>query len=138
MKQIILNLIALILISVTPIVALSGSAIAAPASKPCPATPGDPKTQVLIGIDQTGNNCQDTQVNDTVSAIVKLISYVAGIVAVIMILVSGFKFMTSAGDAGKTASARSTLIYAMIGLAIAALAQAIVQFVLSAATKAGG
>lgn len=138
MKHIILNVLALISLSVAPIAILPGSATAAPASKPCPATPGDAKTQVLIGIDQTGNNCNESQVTDTVAAAVKLISYVAGIVAVIMILVSGFKFMTSAGDAGKTASARSTLIYAMIGLAVAALAQAIVQFVLSTTTKAGG
>ena len=130
-------------IAITPAYILTNTVYAAPAAasptpSACPSKPGDAQTQVLIGIDQTGNNCSDAKVENTTSTVIKLISYLAGVVAVIMILVSGFKFMTSAGDSGKTASARSTLIYAMIGLAIAALAQVIVQLVLSQSSKIGG
>jgi hypothetical protein len=53
-----------------------------------------------------------------------------------MILVSAFKYITSNGDATKIGSAKTTLIYALVGLAIAALAQALVHFVLSESTSA--
>lgn len=138
MKNTLLSILTIVSLTFAPAGLIAGSAMAAPKPDACPDKPGDSKTQVLVGINQTGNNCSDDKVTNTTSTAIKLISYLAGVVAVIMILVSGFKFMTSAGDAGKTASARSTLIYAMIGLAIAALAQFIVQFVLSTATKAGG
>ena len=53
-----------------------------------------------------------------------------GIAPIIMIFVAGFKYMTSGGDANKVGSAKTTLIYAIIGLALAALAQLLVKTVL--------
>ena len=132
MKNILISVITMLSLSLAPAALMSSAAYA---GTPCPSSPGDATTQVLIGIDQTGNNCSDAKVEKTVSTVVRIISYIAGVIAVIMILVSGFKFMTSSGDAGRTASARSTLIYALIGLAVAALAQVIVQFVLSTTPK---
>ena len=52
----------------------------------------------------------------------------------IVIVVAGFKYVTSAGDASKIASAKNTLIYAIVGLIIVAMSQAIVRFVLQRAT----
>jgi hypothetical protein len=63
---------------------------------------------------------------------VNIISFIAGIAAVILIVVSGVRFIASGGDSQAAASARSMLIYAIIGLVIVALAQAIVHFVLNA------
>lgn len=67
-----------------------------------------------------------------VSAIVEILSLVVGILAVIMIVIAGFKYITSGGDSGRVSSAKSTLIYALVGLAVAALAQFLVTFVLTA------
>lgn len=53
----------------------------------------------------------------------------AGIVAVIVVIISGFRYMTSNGDSQKTASAKNALIGALVGLAIIALAQTIIAFV---------
>ena len=55
---------------------------------------------------------------------------VTGVVAVIFIVVGGINYMTSGGDTGKTQKARNTIVYALIGLAICALAFAIVNFVI--------
>ena len=49
-----------------------------------------------------------------------------------MIIVSAFKYITSGGDSNKVASAKSSLIYAIIGLVIVGLAQFIVNFVIEA------
>jgi hypothetical protein len=74
--------------------------------------------------------------------IIDVISLVLGAVAVLMMIIGGFKFITSGGDSNKVASARNTIIYALVGLVVAALAQVLVHFVLStaqnASTAAGG
>ena len=53
-----------------------------------------------------------------------------GIVAVIVIIIGGIGYMTSNGDASKVKKAKDTILYGVIGLAIAALAFAIVNFVI--------
>lgn len=68
------------------------------------------------------------------SAIVEILSLIVGVLAVIMIIIAGFKFITAGGDSGRVSSAKSTLIYALVGLAIAALAQFLVNFTLSTAS----
>lgn len=70
-------------------------------------------------------------VNDTVKNLINLSMTVIGIVAVIVIIISGFKFITANGDASKVASARHTLLYAVIGLIVALMSWAIVAFVVN-------
>ena len=64
--------------------------------------------------------------------VTNLIALLAGVVAVILIIISGFQFITSGGDASKVAGARSALIGAVIGIVIVVSAQAILVFVLKA------
>lgn len=56
-----------------------------------------------------------------------LIAFVA-IISVIMIIWGGFKYATSRGDEGKVGEARNTILYGVIGLAVALLAFAVVAF----------
>jgi hypothetical protein len=77
-----------------------------------------------------------TGVGNILEIVLNVLSIVAGVIAVIMIIIGGIKFMTSQGDGGKTASARNTIIYALVGIIIVALAQTIVFFVLREATTA--
>ncbi len=60
------------------------------------------------------------------------ILYIVGIIAVIMLIVGGIKYVISGGDAKKVTDAKNTVLYAIIGLVIAFLAFAIVNFVISA------
>ena len=53
----------------------------------------------------------------------------AGIVAVVFIVYGGVLYVTSAGDAAKAAKARSTILWAVVGLVIVMLAAAITYFV---------
>jgi hypothetical protein len=84
----------------------------------------------------TGCNGSNTTLNNVVANGVNILSVVIGIVAVVMIMVAGFKYITAGGDSGQIGSAKNTLIYAIIGLVIVALAQSIVHFVLHAVTTA--
>lgn len=71
------------------------------------------------------------KVNTLLTEIINVFSVIVGIVAVIMIIVGGFRYITSGGSSEKVTSAKNTLLYAIIGLVIVALAQIIVKFVLN-------
>ena len=58
------------------------------------------------------------------------VSLAIGVVAILVIIIGGIKMTLSNGDAGKVKGARDQVIYACVGLIVAALAQAIVWFVL--------
>jgi hypothetical protein len=64
------------------------------------------------------------------SKVVNFLSVIVGVVAVIMIIVGGFRYITSGGESSNVSGAKNTLIYAIVGLIIVALAQFIVHFVL--------
>lgn len=101
---------------------------------PVPISAASPQSVVCSTLG-AGNGCGSTPSNginldNTVAAVVNILSIVVGIAAVIMIIVAGLRFITANGDSGSIASARTSIIYALIGLAVVALSQVIVKFVL--------
>lgn len=91
----------------------------------------DATAQIDAGLGAAGAGMeQGADIDGTVGNFVNLFLYVVGVVAVIMIIYGGFQFLTSAGDSSKAGKARSTILYALIGLIVAALAYAIINFVM--------
>lgn len=72
-----------------------------------------------------------------VRALINILTIVVGIVSVVMIIVGGFKFITSGGNSDGTKSARNTIIYALVGLVVVLLAQVMVRYVFGKATSVG-
>lgn len=66
--------------------------------------------------------------------IVDVLFYILGVVSIIMIIVGGIRYATSAGNSNNVTAANNTIMYALIGLVIAVLAYAIVNFVITAVT----
>lgn len=62
---------------------------------------------------------------------ITIVSIIIGVAAVIMIILAGLAMVTSNGDPQAIAKARTSIIYALIGLIVAALAETIVAFVLN-------
>lgn len=60
---------------------------------------------------------------------VNIIAWIIGISSVIIIILSGLKYITANGDANSIKSAKNTLLYAIIGLVIFMLSQSILYFV---------
>lgn len=58
--------------------------------------------------------------------------FLTGAIAVVMIVVGGFRYTTSAGNQAAVTSAKNTIIYAVIGLVVALFGYAIVNFVIGA------
>ncbi|HEX5456186.1 MAG TPA: pilin [Candidatus Saccharimonadales bacterium] len=71
------------------------------------------------------------KLGNTIRNVLNLLTIVVGIMSVIMIVISGIRFVTSNGDSNKITSARNTLLYALVGLVIVAFAQIIVKLVLT-------
>ncbi len=88
----------------------------------------------LGGSDVCGGNTS-SGLNTIVKDGVTVLSALVGVAAIIMIIVGGLKYVTSGGDASKTGSAKNTILFALIGLVIVALAQVLVHFVLSNVTQ---
>ena len=93
---------------------------------------------VCEGVGAAGGSCTETGASTTVDSIVGLgvniISVIVGIAAVIMIILGGFKYITSGGDSSSVQSAKNTILYAIIGLVVVAMAQMITGFVLDRVT----
>jgi uncharacterized membrane protein len=77
--------------------------------------------------------CQNKNdnVQSQIATIVNVLLYVLGAVSVIVIIIAGIMYVTSGGDAAAVTKAKNTLMYAIVGLIVAVLAYAIVNFVVS-------
>lgn len=116
--------------------------VAVPALVPVAASAQDIQDQLKCGstlkVDEEGCDVEQgaTGINDIITNIVNIFSVIVGVVSVIMIIYGGFRYVTSGGDSGNVTSAKNTIIYAVVGLVVVALAQFIVQFVLQKVTTA--
>lgn len=136
-KKIKLTLAALFAFSVfaVPALALSSHVSAAPTEIQQGLCSG---ADLKFGGDKTcgGGAANEKSLNDLIAKIINIVSVIVGIVAVIMIIYGGFKYITSGGDSGNVTGAKNTILYAIVGLIIVALAQFIVKFVLNTGASA--
>lgn len=66
-----------------------------------------------------------------IATIINVLLFIIGAISVIMIIIGGIMYTTSAGNSGQITQAKNTIMYAVIGLVVAFLAYAIVRFVVS-------
>lgn len=69
--------------------------------------------------------------NGLIIKITRVIAFIAGAVAVVIIMLSGLRYINSAGDAAKATQARNGVIYALVGLIVIIVAQYIISLVMS-------
>jgi len=87
------------------------------------------------GIDSTGQS-DGTSLKGGIKTVTNILLFVLGAIAVIMIIIGGIRYTTSNGDSGQITSAKNTILYAVIGLVVALLAYAIVNFIVDTFVKA--
>ena len=59
-----------------------------------------------------------------------IVYLVAGIIAVVSIILAGFKYVTSAGDPAAITKAKNTILYSIIGVVVILLAFTVTWFVI--------
>ena len=117
------------------IISFLASAVTDPktADKPKPAdTNGIGQAQSGLDAVNGGNK---TGLEDSIKMILNAVFVLIGIISVVMIILGGITYATSQGDPGKVKKGKDTILYGVIGLVVALLAFAIVQFVLDALKK---
>ena len=85
------------------------------------------------GMNAAMGNDVPTNLDGTGGAVTNIINgalYVIGVLAVVMVIIGGVQYTTSGGDQAAVTKAKNTILYGIIGLVIAILAYAIVNFVI--------
>jgi len=92
--------------------------------------PGAPLAEVCQ-TDPGNSVCQsaDDNAEDLIGTLINTLLFVVGALSVIMIIVGGIFYAISNGDAGKITKAKNTIMYSVVGLVVALLAYAIVNWV---------
>lgn len=82
---------------------------------------------------QTKGNTEDplTGPNGTIVKATNVIAIVAGIMAVIFMILSGIKYITSGGDPSQVSKAKESVIYGLVGIVVIVLARSLIGWVLS-------
>ena len=136
----------LLFVAATMLTFAAPTLVPAAVSAACNAT-SPIQTGIGSGVDGATNSAKNTACSDVgdtgagsiqslAKKVVNVFSIIVGIVAVIFVIYGGFRYITSGGDSGSVGNAKNTLVYALVGLVIVALAQLIVHYVLSTATGA--
>ena len=111
-------------------------------SSPATLQAQTPKDAACQGLELTGapagcaQDPNQPSVESTLATVINILSWVVGVAAVIMIIIGGFKYIVSGGNEAGVNSAKNTILFAIIGLVIVAVAQVLVQFVINRATDA--
>ena len=87
------------------------------------------------GQKKVGGDTNTTSLEEQIKTITNILLFVIGAIAVIAIIIGGIRYVTSNGDASQTKAAKDTIMYAVIGIIVAILAYAIVNFVVTAFAK---
>lgn len=141
-------------ILLAPLLLFSGLALGGVAFAATPTPdPGDPLGEfcrntdaqtdtTICDINEADKTNADTKgllaKNGIIKRVLGLMSWLVGMLAVIFIIVGGFKFTTSGGNSDSVKSAKNMIIYACVGIAVVILSQVIINFVIGLANKASG
>lgn len=69
--------------------------------------------------------------------VANILIFIVGIIAVIMLIIGGIRYAISGGDDSNVKAAKNTILYAIVGLVVAFLAFAAVNFVVTQLNQSG-
>ena len=104
--------------------------LSAGAVLPAATAYADANATVQQGVNQVGGTENPTSLESFIKSVIGVLFFVVGSVSVIMLIVGGIMYASASGDQGRIKTAKDTVLYAVIGLVVAILAYAIVNFVL--------
>lgn len=110
------------------------AAVVIPATTFAQTTAADPYGVNAVG--DSGLSLSGGDVRQTAARLINVALGFLGIIAVIIVLIGGFKYMLSGGEQSKTEEARKLIVSGIIGLAIILSAWAITSFVMSRLVEA--
>ena len=126
-------------LALTLLIVLSGGLAVVPLTASAASFKNDACAAVNVLNNSNSTKCSsngESALSRILKLVLNVLSFLVGITAIIMIIIGGFKFITSNGDSNNISSARNSILYAVIGLIIVAAAQVMVHFVLASSNAA--
>ena len=87
-------------------------------------------TSIAITLTSKDVNIPNGSANDVLNAGLNIVYFIAGVVAVVMIIISGFTLVTNGGEPEAVKKARNTILYSVVGLVVIFAAFAVTWFVI--------
>ena len=78
-----------------------------------------------------GNKGSTNPIFKIIKNVINVLLFASGIIAIIMIIIGGINYTLSSGDNAKVASAKNTVLYAVVGLVVASLSFVVVNFIVA-------
>lgn len=125
------KLIAAVTVSIVALMASFSLVALAPVSSVNAATNGCEIT-IAGGKDCAKSDNQKSSLSVVIKDVTNVLLFVIGAVAVIVIIIGGIRYTISNGDSSQITAAKNTILYGVIGVVVALLAFAIVNFVVGA------
>ncbi|MCA9340939.1 hypothetical protein KC952_00215 [Candidatus Saccharibacteria bacterium] len=92
----------------------------------------NPADSIQDGVQGAGGGSGgESDFKQSIKTVVNTLLFILGAIAVIMIVVGGIRYTTSDGDSSKIKQSKDTILYAVIGIIVALLAYAIVNFIIA-------
>ena len=77
-------------------------------------------------------------VDGVFTTVTNVLLYLIGAISVIMIIIGGMRYILSGGDSNNVTAAKNTILYAVVGIVVALLGYAVVNFVITSFSATGG
>ena len=91
---------------------------------------GAVNSEITSGMNATSaGTSTPTNANVVIKNVTNTMFFIIGAVSVIMLIYGGIRYTTSGGNANSVTAAKNTIMYSIIGLVVAILAFAVVNFV---------
>ena len=107
--------------------AMAFGVIAAPLAPT--AVYADPGSEITKGVNAVDDGATSGDLAGLIKNVINILLFIVGAAAVIMIIIGGLRYVTSGGDSSSVTAAKNTILYSVVGLVVASLAFAIVNFI---------
>lgn len=98
---------------------------------------GNGLTNVQSGVTTTKTAAGGLSMQTVISTVIGTMLFVVGLLAVVMLIYGGIRYVTSHGDKAQVTAAKETIMYAVVGLVVAIAAFAVVQWITNDVFKGG-
>jgi hypothetical protein len=111
-----------------PVTLAVGSAAAVNVFQPCS---GAAKATHVCSDANAQTAAKTNPIIIALKALLELLSIIAGVASIVVLIISGFRFITSDGDANSIKTARDGVLYVVIGIVVVVVAQSIIAYVIN-------
>lgn len=98
---------------------------------------GNGLSNVQSGVTKTSDAAGGLTMQQVITTVIGTMLFIVGLLAVVMLIYGGIRYVTSHGDKAQVTAAKETIMYAVVGLVVAIAAFAVVQWITNDVFKGG-